>query len=85
MRMRDRTTAYQVTDVDVSGGNALFDTAIFDSSYFVAENPVLKNIPLRRQISGKMMYCLFEQTADDTQFDLVSCSVSGTMKKTRFT
>lgn len=73
------TKAMQVND------GAEFDSAIFDASYFAIETPTPRNIPLKRQLSGKISYLVFSQTADDINLSVIAIALLGTLRKTRFT
>lgn len=81
----DKTDAYTTKTVATSGGVSLFGTARFGEDTFSSEKPQLSTVPIRRTVTGKIVYIKFYQTADDLNFKILMTQIFGMLKKTRFT
>jgi len=84
IKIREKINAYTTKELTGNEGS-VFGTAVFDESTFSNEGQSLKSVAIKRQISGRVSYWIFTQTADDINFNLTTLILSGMLKKTRFT
>jgi hypothetical protein len=79
-----RPEAAESNEVSAPSG-AVLGAIVLGTTRLTSTDPVLRTLPLKRNIAGDPMYCIFKQTEDDTTLNIVMLVPIGTMKKTRFT
>jgi hypothetical protein len=86
-RSFDTQQAPTVSPAITTAAIPLIDSAVIDSAIIPALGEVVisKKVMIGKTAKGRVVYLRFSQTADDTDFKVLSCVLNGVVKRTRYT